>query len=159
MGIPMTGELFDDLQFGKHVELLRQFLLSRNQIVESIQGLLNTQRKPIEYLQDGALLSRHFEDCVFAAAALTPLQSRLRGQLRDVHWARGFRPRAMPGLHNDLVDPGQMMMRAFHLWRQTRWPGRNGRVRYAQTLFNLYLMRNLELLVMRTWDAGPERAG
>ncbi len=65
----------------------------------------------------------------------------------------------MPGVHNDLVDPGQMMVRGFHVWRQTRWPGRNGRTRYAHTLFNLYVLRSLELLSMRLWDAGPASAG
>ena len=51
------------------------------------------------------------------------------------------------------------MIRGFHLWRQTRWPGRNGRVRYAHTLFNLYLMRCLALLSMRLWDEGSSSAG
>ena len=51
------------------------------------------------------------------------------------------------------------MIRGFHLWRQTRWPGRNGRVRYAHTLFNLYVIRCLELLSMRLWDAGSSSAG
>jgi hypothetical protein len=57
------------------------------------------------------------------------------------------------------VDPAEMMIRGFHLWRQTRWPGRNGRVRYAHTLFNLYVIRCLELLTMRLWDAGSSSAG
>ena len=65
----------------------------------------------------------------------------------------------MPGLYNGLADPAEMMMRAFHLWQQTRWPGRNGRVRYAHTLFNLYVIRCLELLSMRLWDAGSGCAG
>src|SRR5688500_16492228 len=52
-----------------------------------------------------------------------------------------------------------MMIRVFHLWQQTRWPGRNGRVRYAHTLFNLYVIRCLELLSMRLWDAGSDSAG
>ena len=65
----------------------------------------------------------------------------------------------MPGVHNDLVDPGEMMVRGFHLWQQTRWPGRNGRARYAQTLFNSYLIRCLELLAMRLWDVGSSSAG
>ena len=50
------------------------------------------------------------------------------------------------------------MMRAFYVWRQTRWPGRNGRVRFAHTLFNLYVIRCLELLSMRVWDAGASGA-
>jgi hypothetical protein len=62
-------------------------------------------------------------------------------------------------MYNDLVDPAEMMIRAFHLWQQTRWPGRNGRVRYAHTLFNLYVIRCLELLSMRLWDAGSSSAG
>ena len=65
----------------------------------------------------------------------------------------------LPGLHNGLVDPAEMMIRGFHLWRQTRWPGRNGRVRYAHTLFNLYVIRCLALLSMRLWDAGSSSAG
>jgi hypothetical protein len=66
----------------------------------------------------------------------------------------------MPGLHNGLIDPAEMMTRVFYLWRQTRWPGRNGRVRYAHTLFNLYVIRCLELLSMRLWDdesGAPDR--
>jgi hypothetical protein len=80
--------------------------------------------------------------------------ARLRGQLEEAHWGRGFRPREIPGMHNDLVDPAEMMRRAFHLWTQTRWPGRSGRDHYAQTLFNLFLVRQLALLGMRAWDAG-----
>jgi hypothetical protein len=148
--------------FQAHIELLHFFLAHRDDIVERLQGVLNAQRKPIEYLQDGPLLSHHVEDCFFTLSGVTHSQSRLRGQLEEAHWARGFRPREIPGLSNGLADPAEMMIRAFHLWRQTRWPGRNGRVRYAHTLFNLYVIRCLELLSMRLWDAGsssaPERA-
>src|SRR5947208_227080 len=65
----------------------------------------------------------------------------------------------MPGVHNGLIDPAEIMTRVFYLWRQTRWPGRNGRIRYAHTLFNLYVVRCLELLTMRLWDGGPSDAG
>ena len=44
------------------------------------------------------------------------------------------------------------------MWQQTRWPGRNGRVRYSQALFNVYLIRCLELLSMRLSDAGSSSA-
>jgi hypothetical protein len=143
--------------FHEHVELLQFFLAHREGIVERIEGVLNAQRKPIEYLQDGSLLSRHFEDCFFTLTGITPNQSRLRGRLEEAHWASGFRPRELPGLHNGLVDPAEMMIRGFHLWRQTRWPGRNGRLRYAHTLFNLYVIRCLELLSMRLCEAGLVR--
>ena len=146
------------MEFQAHIELLEFFLARRDEVVERIQGLLNAQRKPVEYLQDGSLLSRHFEDCFFTLTGVTQSQSRLGGELEEAHWASGFRPRELPGLHNGLVDPAEMMIRGFHLWRQTRWPGRNGRIRYAHTLFNLYLIRSLELLSMRVWDAGSSSA-
>jgi hypothetical protein len=155
----VTGERAGQVPFRAHVDLLQLFLAHRDEIVECIQGLLNAQRSPLEYLQDGPLLSRHFEDCFFTLTALTQGQSQLRGQLKEAHWSSGFRPTVMPGMHNDLVDPGEMMKRGFHLWRQTRWPGRNGRVRSAHTLFNSYLLRCLELLIMRLWDAEAGSAG
>jgi hypothetical protein len=145
--------------FHAHVELLQLFMAHRDEIVERIQGLLNAQRKPIQYLQDGPLLSRHFEDCFFTLTGVSRDQSRLRGQLAEAHWASGFKPRESPGLYNDLVDPAEMMVRGFHLWRQTHWPGHSGRVRYAHTLFNLYVIRCLALLSMRLWDAGSSSAG
>jgi hypothetical protein len=154
----VTGEGASQVPFHAHVELLQLFLAHREQVVESIQQLLKAQRRPSQYLQDGPLLSHDFEDCFFTLTAITRDQAALRGQLQQAHWSSGFRPRQMPGIHNDLVDPAQMMIRAFHFWQQTRWPGRNGRVRYAQTLFNLYLIRGLELLIMRLWDAGSSSA-
>jgi hypothetical protein len=145
------------LPFQAHLELLQFFLAHRAHIVERVQALLNAQRKPIEYLQDGSVLSRHFEDCFFIGA--TQSQSQLRGQLEETHWADGFRPRELQGLHNGLIDPAELMIRGFHLWQETRWPGRNGRVHYAHALFNLYVVRCLELLSMRLWDEGAGGAG
>lgn len=144
--------------FSGHVELLQLFMSRRAEIVEKIEGLLNAQRKPVQYLQDRSLLSRHFEDCFFTLAGVTLDQSRLRGQLEKAHWSSGFKPRQSPGLHNDLVDPAEMMIRGFGLWQQTHWPGRSGRERYAHTLFNLYVIRQLALLIMRLWDAGSSGA-
>ena len=152
---PRPGQVL----FQSHSKLLQFFLARRDEIVERVQAVLNAQRKPIEYLQDGSLLSRHIEDCFFTLTGVTRSQSRLRGQLEEAHRASGFRPRDMPGLYNGLIDPAEMMTRAFYLWRQTRWPGRNGRVRYAHTLFNLYVIRNLELLSMRLWDDESSTAG
>jgi hypothetical protein len=143
----------------QHVALLRRFLAHRGGIVERIQVVLNAQRRPSEYLQNAPLLSREFEDCFYILTGVTESQARLRGQLQEAHWASGFQPRDIPGLHNGLIDPAEMVVRGFHLWGQTRWPGRNGRIRYAQTLFNLYLIQQLELLTMRLWDDGSERAG
>jgi hypothetical protein len=138
--------------FEAHVELLGLFLSRRDAVVAGIQDLLNAQYKPQPYRENGRELARLFEDCFFALPDVTPEQARLRGQLQEAHWARGFRPREIPGMPNDLVHPAEMMTRAFHMWAQTRWPGRSGRIRNAHTLFNVYLVRQLALLCMRVWD-------
>ena len=150
----MTGKPFGQAPFQANVELLRLFLAHREEIVESIEAVLNAQRKPVRYLQDQALLSRHFEDCFFAPTAATAGQKHLRDQLEEAHWAQGFRPRQVQGLYNDLIQPAEMMIRAFYCWQQTRWPGGNGRLHYAHTLFNLYVLRWLQFLSMRIWDEG-----
>jgi len=154
----VTAKSFGPVPFQIHVDLLRLFLANREDIAESIEAVLNAQRKPVQYLQDRALLARHFEDCFFARVAVNVSQTRLTAQLEEAHWAEGFRPRQVQDLHNDLIHPAEMMIRAFFCWQQTRWPGRNGRVYYAHTLFNLYVIRCLQLLSMRLWDEGPSIA-
>jgi hypothetical protein len=154
----MATQTPDEVPFQSHVDLLRFFLTHRDEIVEGIQGALNAQRKPLRYLQDLRALSRDFEDCFFTLASVTADQARLKGQLEHAHWSTGFKPREIPGMHNDLVNPAEMMRRAFRLWGHTRWPGRAGRVRYAHTLFDLYVIRHLALLGMRAWDAGASSA-
>lgn len=147
------------MPFQAHVELLALFLDRRGELVEQIQALLNAQRKPAQWLRDRRVLARELEESFFTLRGVTPGQARLRGRLEEAHWARGFRPREIPGMHNDLVDPAEMMRRAFHMWSQTRWPGRSGREHYAHTLFDLYCIRQLALLGMRTWDADAGDAG
>ena len=154
----MRSEGADAAPFAAHLELLRTFLARRDDIVGRIEGLLNVQRRPVEHLQDRPLQARQLEDCFFAPGTVPEAQSRLRGQLLAAHWANGFEPHQIQGLHNDIVDPAELMLRGFHCWRLTRWPGRNGRLHYATTLFNLYLLRCLALLGMRVLDAGPDEA-
>ena len=137
--------------FERQVALLRSFLARREELVAKIEALLNAQRKPPEYLQDTRQLASLLEQCFFAVA--NGEQALLRRQLEEAHWASGFKPRRYSGHHNDLVDPPEMMSRAFALWQRTRWPGHHVRVHYAHTLFNLYLLRRLMLLAMRLWDA------
>jgi hypothetical protein len=147
--------------FRAHIGLLQSFLALRGDIVGRIEALLNAQRRPLEYLQDRALMARQLEDCFFAqgtsagASTSSGASAHLRGKLLELHWLGGFEPHRIPGLHNDIVDPAELALRGFHCWRLTRWPGRNGRMRYAQVLFNLYVLRQLSLLGMRVLDAGP----
>jgi len=145
------------IPFQTYVNLSLEILACREEIVERIQSLLNAQKKPLLFQQDQDLLSSSLKDCFFQPDNTSQDQSRLTDLLETAHWASGFKPRMSPG--NDLINPAAMMIRAFHLWRQTNWPGRNGRVRYAQTLFNLFLLRYLLLLSMRLWDPGSDGAG
>jgi hypothetical protein len=154
----VTGKPFGPSPFQGHVELLRLFLTHREKIVESIEAVLNAQRKPNRNLQDLSLLSHQFEDCFFARATVTASQTRLRSQLEEAHWAAGFKPRQVHHLYNDLIHPAEMMIRGIHCWQQTRWPGGSGRLHYAHTLFNLYVLRYLQFLSMRLWDEDPSRS-
>lgn len=146
------------LPFQAHIALLRAFVTHRHAVVERIQGLLNAQREPVEDLLNRPLWSRRFEDSFFTLPGIAELHSGPRDQLEHAHWARGFRPRPIPGLHNGLIDPAEMMTRAFYVWQHTRWPGRNGRLRYAHTLFNTYVLGRLTLLSLHVWDAGPSES-
>lgn len=131
--------------FAACLGMLQAHLERRNTIVANIETLLNCQKAPGEYHHDYARLAQQFAACLPTRelAALTP-------QLEQAHWADGFTPRSNPG--NDLVHPVEQMVRAFNLWRLTRWPGSKGRLRFAHTLFNLHVLRNLTLLCMRIWD-------
>jgi hypothetical protein len=151
----LTGKPLDPVPFQANLDLLRLFLARRESIVDRIEAVLNAQRKPIQYLQDRSLLSLRFEDCFFAPAVAAAGQKDLGRQLEAAHWASGFKPRHVPDLHNDLIHPAEMMIRAFYCWQQTRWPGRGGRLHYAHTLFNLYVIRHLQFLSMRLWDGVP----
>ena len=84
----VTGKPFGQVPFQANVELLRLFLTHREDIVESIEAVLNAQRKPIRYLQDRSLLSRHFEDCFFARTAVTASQTRVS----EANWKKRIGP-------------------------------------------------------------------
>jgi hypothetical protein len=136
--------------FNDSLERLNAFLARRSAITDSIERLLNCQKKP-EYW-DFAPLLREFIAC-FEAPGTMPL----RIELERAHAQAGFQPRAQLG--NALVDPVEQALRAIHMWRVTRWPGQNGRVHFAHTLFNLEIVRSLTLLGMRLWDDSSDDAG
>lgn len=143
--------------FDAHVALLQLFIAQRAGIVGHIDRQLNCQKEPLEYQQDQAGMLQHFLACFFSFPGLTAQQVGLRDELELAHWASGFKPRDNPG--NDIIDPAALMVRGFHFWRQTRWPGQKARVRFAHTLFNVYLLRRLTLLLLRLWDADHSGAG
>src|SRR5580704_5572240 len=103
-----TPDINQAPSFAAHVELIQLFLRHRDPIVEKIQELLNAQKRPGHYFQDGPFLARHFEECFFTPAVVTQDQLRLRDELEAAHWASGFKPSDVRG--NDLIDPAEMMM-------------------------------------------------
>lgn len=132
--------------FHETVELLRLFLAQRGKIVEKLDGVLNGLRKFPS--PDSSLLAWQFEECFSGAA----------GQLEAAYCASGFTPRRVEGISNDLIDPVELMLRGVYCWQQTHWPGRGGRMHYAHTLFNLYLLRCLQFLSLRIWEDGGDLA-
>lgn len=148
----------NQVPFQAHADLLRLFIAQRTQVVERIRGVLSAEQKPLQLQQDRTQLGRRFEDCFFVQPGIRPEQSALRGQLQQAHWGDGFKPRDMPGIPNEMFDPADMIVRAFTVWRHTGWPGRNGRIRFAHALFNLFVVRCLALLDMRLCDAGTTEA-
>jgi hypothetical protein len=147
-GRPVLVRLSMNHPFATQAALLEGFLARRAEIVANIESVLNCQKAPVEYQHDYARLSQRFNACLYVAGLRE--QATLAQQLDHAHWDSGFKPRAMPG--NELVHPVEQMVRAFNLWRLTRWPGAKGRLRFAHTLFNLYVLRCLALLCMRVWD-------
>ena len=119
----------------------------------------------IEKLRNGSDLSS--DDVALGLAQLLSDQvdDELKAEFLTVLHQKGesaeeivaFAKQLMKRTIDPMIDPAEMMTRAFYLWRQTRWPGRHGRVRYAHTLFNLYVIRCLELLSMRLWGCRIEQ--
>lgn len=135
--------------FSASVDLLHGYLARRDAIVARIEQLLNCQKKPLAFQQDLLLQGQLFSEC-FLQPGLPAEAATLNRQLEAGRVEDGLEPRAKPG--NDIIDPVQMLLRGFHFWNQTRWPGQKGRLRYAHNLFNLHIVRCLSLLTLRLWD-------
>ena len=54
------------------------------------------------------------------------------------------------------LDPVELILRAHHQWDRDRWPGRNGRMVYAQSVYSVFILRQLEQLSLRIWDDGND---
>jgi hypothetical protein len=137
--------------FADHVGLLEQFLARRQEIVHEIDRRLLKKNIDREFLSDT------LDGCFFGLPGLSPHASRLKGQLATAHLAEGFEPAAGDGYSRDL-DPVELALRAHHYWESDRWPGRNGRLVYAQSLYTAFMLRQLEQLSLRIWDDGNDAA-
>ncbi|RYG88455.1 hypothetical protein EON77_00595, partial [bacterium] len=145
--------------FEAQADLLRAFLDGRAPIVERIDRLLARLHKASPSVPDAAGVRRSVEDCFYAATGHSFERSRMRGSLEAARADDGLRPRTMAGVHNDLIDPADLIARALHFWRVSRWSGALDRAKFAHTVFNAFLLRQLELASLRLWDGEPARAG
>ena len=157
----MPGPSNTPIQFSfvAHIALLDQFLLRRSDIVESIEEkLLNVCGKETERIRNRAHFERLLNDCFFTLPGLAPELARLRGQLAAMHLADGFEPIKLDKFSIEF-DPLDLIIRAYEHWGTHRWPGRSGRLMWADVIYSVFLIRQLENLSLRVWDEGNTEAG
>ena len=144
--------------FSDHIGLLEQFLAGRQQIVDDIdRRLLNVRGKATAQGTDRGFFDDILTSCFFESPAVSTESSRLKGQLAAAHLAEGFDPVPADN-HSREIDPVGLVRYAQHLWDRDRWPGRNGRIAYAQSLYAVFILRQLAHLSLRIWDEGNQMA-
>ena len=147
------------MSFPDHVALLTLFLDRRHEVVSQIERtLLNVRDKPIAKQRDRRVFERALDACFFGLPGLPPDLGRLQGELAARHVADGFVPVAREQFAHEL-DPLEFVVRAYQQWDAHRWPGSSGRMAFAQCLFAIVLVRELQLLSLRIWDDGVGDAG
>ena len=136
------------LSFPDHVRLLEHLLAHRQDIVDELdRRLLNVRGEAIGPHTPRDVFEDIVNGCFFESS----------GELAAAHLADGFEP--MPGdASSRALDLVELVLRAHHHWRRDRWPGRNGRLVYARSLYGAFMLRQLEFLSLRIWDAGNETA-
>jgi len=143
--------------FSDHIGLLKQMLDSRRGIVGELEDrLFGVQGKEYAKNGDRESIADILNACFFESQAIAHL-SPLSGQLEAAHAADGFEPAGQDGYAREL-DPVELVLRAHHYWDGTRWPGTKARLSYAQTLYTVFILRQLERLSLRIWDEGDEWA-
>jgi hypothetical protein len=143
--------------FTDHVVLLRAYLDRRPLIVEAIERqLLNVQDKETSRGRDRGRLERLLTG-VFHQASGLPHMSGAHATLAAAHVEDGFEP-AGRGTHSHRLDPVDLVARAYDHWDSTRWPGRNGRIAFAQVVYAAFMLGLLEHLSLRIWDSGLDDA-
>jgi hypothetical protein len=146
------------VSFSDHIRLLEQFLAGRQQIVDGIdRRLLNVRGKATAQGTDRERLEDILSRCFFESPAVSTEGSRLKGQLAAAHLADGFDPVQADDYSRE-IDPVGLVHYAQHLWDRNRWPGRSGRITYAQSLYNTFILRQLAHVSLRIWDEGHQMA-
>ena len=148
-----------EFSFAAHVALLEEFLARRANIMERIEEtLLNVRGKETERIRNRAHFDRLLNDCFFTLPDLGPELAGLKGQLAAMHLADGFEPIQLDKFSIEF-DPLDLVIRAYEYWSSHRWPGRSGRLAWAQVIYSVFLIRQLENLSLRVWDEGNAQAG
>jgi hypothetical protein len=144
--------------FYDHIGLLEQWLDSRPGIVGELERRLFSARgKADAQSGDRESIADIFTACFFESPTLPRYLSRLNGQLDAAHLADGFEPVRQDRYSREL-DPVELVLRACHYWDGTRWPVTKGRLAYAQSLYGVFVLRQLERLSLRIWDEGNDEA-
>ena len=143
--------------FAAHVALFNRFLDRRPQILEAIESrLLNVQGKEVSRAAARRDIEQILSSCFFDSSLARDLV-QLKDQLSTAHRADGFEPvPQQSGAHD--FEPAQLIVLAYAFWTNSRWPGRNVRMAYAQTIYSSFVLRQLEQLTLRIWDDGMDRA-
>src|SRR5690348_2030621 len=157
----MPGPLntLGQFSFSVHVSLLEQFFTRRDDIVVRIyEKLLNVRCKEMERIRNRTYIDLLLNDCFFALPGLAPDLVCLKGQLAAMHLADGFEPIQLDRFSIEF-DPLDLIIRAYEHWGANRWPGRGGRLMWAQVVYSAFVIRQLESLSLRVWDEGNMQAG
>ena len=154
--------------FSDHAGLLEQFLADRQAIAGELERRLFSARgKAAAQSGDRDFVAEIFAASFFESTANSRHLTHLQGQLDAAHVADGFEPARHDGYSREL-DPVELILRACHYWDSTRWPGTKVRLAYAQSLYAVFILRQLERLSVRIWDpsspstllgTGPSTAG
>ena len=157
--MPGPSNTLGQFSFSVHVALLDQFLTRRADIVDRIEEkLLNVRGKETERIRNRTHFDRLLNDCFFALPGLAPDLVCLKGQLAAMHLADGFEPIQLDRFSIEF-DPLDLIIRAYEHWGANRWPGRGGRLMWAQVVYSAFVIRQLESLSLRVWDEGNMQAG
>ncbi len=149
MGFPFSG----------HIALLEQFLKDRPAIVGGLERQLFSARgKAHAASGDRESIGDILDACFFESPTISRQLSGLKGQLEAAHLADGFEPARQDG-YSRALDPVELVLRACHHWDGTRWPGTNGRLAFAQILYAVVMLRQLEHLSVRIWDENQDEKG
>jgi hypothetical protein len=146
--------------FSGHIALLELFLNGRQAIVDSLERqLFGARGKAAALNGDRESIAGSLQDCFFESPASPQDLGRSDRHLDAARLADGFEP-ARRDRYSRELDLSELVLRACHYWNSARWPGRNGRRVFAESLYAVFMVHQLEQLSLRLWDTStPLGAG